>query len=119
SINPAVFAMAGMLGAALISHTLRFSPFGSLMYIAVFAVAGASFAVNTALSGKQLVSLGSMGLLVVMYAPFAFTLRPTVANVAAWRWALNGYVTFAVMLAIAGVLQFYAQFAFKPPWLVA
>ncbi|HEY9063563.1 MAG TPA: hypothetical protein VIO33_01175 [Burkholderiaceae bacterium] len=117
SVNPAVFAMAGMLLAALISHNLRLSPFGSLMYIAVFAVVGGSFAVNAALSGKQLVSLGSMGLLIVMYAPFAFTLRPATANLATWRWALNCYVMFAVFLAVCGVLQFYAQFAFKPPWL--
>jgi hypothetical protein len=117
SVNPAVFAAYGMLGAMLISHTLRISAFGALAYVAVAAVAGVSFAVNTALSGRQLQSMGSMGLLLVMYLPFAFVLRQTTGTVRMWRWAVNCYVWFAVMLALAGVLQFYAQFAIKAPWL--
>ena len=117
SVNPAVFAAYGMLGAMAITRTLRVSLVGALAYVGVTTVAGVSFAVNTALAGRQLQSLGSMGLLLVMYLPFAFALRPTVGTVALWRRAMNWYVLFAAMLAAAGILQFYAQFVFHAPWL--
>ena len=117
SISPGLFGIAALLGAAALSRSLRLAGYGSLLYIAVIAIAGASFAVNTSLSGHQYASFGSLLLLLVLYAPFAFTLRPSVASTTLWQWFVNLYLTFALVLAIAGILQFYAQFVVRTPWL--
>jgi hypothetical protein len=34
-----------------------------------------------------------------------------------WRWTVNMYVAFAVLIAVAGTAQFFAQFVFRPAWL--
>jgi hypothetical protein len=34
-----------------------------------------------------------------------------------WRWTVNLYIAFAVFVGVAGIVQFFVQFVFRPEWL--
>src|SRR4029079_6456701 len=62
-------------------------------------------------------SIASFLLLAVLYLPFAFSLRPDAVRADLWRWLVKIYVGSAVLLAAAGITQFFLQFVFRADWL--
>ena len=68
-------------------------------------------------SKRQYASIGSLMLVVVLYAPLALSLRPEVGTAELWHWLMKVYIGFAVACGAIGIIQFYAQFAFTAPWL--
>lgn len=117
SINPSLFALYGLVGVMLLTHSAQIDGIGALIYVGIVTAAGLSFMLNLSLDPRQYTTLGSLGLLLVLYAPLAVCLRPATGTTAAWHWMMNWYIAFAVTLAVAGIVQFYAQFVFHAPWL--
>lgn len=117
SVNPALIALYGLVAVMVLTRSAQVHAVGALIYVGVVTVAGLSFVLNLSLDSRQYASLGSLGLLLVLYAPFALCLRPSVGTTALWQWLMNWYIVFAMVLAVAGIVQFYAQFVFHAPWL--
>jgi hypothetical protein len=117
SINPALVALYGLVAVALWTRSAQFNGVGALTFVGIVTVAGLSFVLNLSLDSHKYTSLTSLGLLLVLYAPFAVCLRPTVGTTALWRWMMKWFIVFCVGLAVAGIVQFYAQFVFHAPWL--
>jgi hypothetical protein len=117
SIPPGMMALYGLLGAMLLAGAATLNARGALAYVALACVAGLSFLVNAWFEPRAHVSVTSFLLLIVLYAPFAVSLRPGAVAPELWRWTARLYIAFAVFLALAGIAQFFAQFVFRPEWL--
>ncbi|MEP7295447.1 MAG: hypothetical protein ABI702_04605 [Burkholderiales bacterium] len=117
SANPALFAYYGLVVVMVLTRSAHINAAGALTYVALVTVAGLSFMLNLSLDPRQYASLASLALLLVLYAPFVICIRPTVGTSALWHWMMDWYMVFAVGLAVAGIVQFYAQFVFHAPWL--
>jgi hypothetical protein len=117
AIQPSLLAMYALVAAMVFAGVAELNVRAALAYLAVVTVAASSFIVNATFGRAQYVSLGSLLLLIVFYAPFSVSLARGAARPHLWRWMLEAYIGFAVFLALAGTLQFFAQFVFRPPWL--
>jgi hypothetical protein len=118
SIPPGMMALYALAAAMLLAGAARLHPRGALAYVALVTVASLSLLVNGSAEAAGPLSLTSFLLLVVLYAPFAVSLVPGAVAPQLWRWALEAYIGFILLVAIAGIVQFFAQFALRPPdWL--
>jgi hypothetical protein len=54
---------------------------------------------------------------VLSYAPFVLTLAPGAVDVRLWRSTARLFASFAVLIAAAGIAQFFAQFVLRAEWL--
>jgi hypothetical protein len=117
SIPPGLVAMYVVLAAMMVSGVAELNARGALAYLTVASIASLSYMVNTSLGAQANVSLTSLFLLCVLYAPFAISLRRGAVSADLWRWVVQMYVAFALFVAIAGIAQFFAQFAFSEEWL--
>lgn len=117
AIPPSLMAMYALIAAMILTGAAALNTRAALAYLAVATVAALSFIVNATFGRAQYVSLGSLLLLLVLYLPFAVSLAGGAARPQLWRWAVEAYIAFAVVLAVAGSVQFFAQFVFRPAWL--
>lgn len=117
SINPALVALYGLAFAMLLSGAARLNPVGAMSYVLVLAFTGISYLVNVADDTRDFVSIGSLMLLLVLYAPVVLSLSKSVGKEELWLWVMKWYVRFTLFIAVAGILQFYAQFVISSPWL--
>jgi hypothetical protein len=117
SIPPGMMAMYGLLAVMFLAGAAQLNPRGALAYLAVASVAALSFVVNASFEPRAYVSIASFLLLTVLYAPFAVSLRPGAVAPELWRWTVGLYIAFSVFLALAGIVQFFVQFVFRPEWL--
>jgi hypothetical protein len=83
--------------------------------VAVVTAAGLSYLVNTWFEPRPHQSVTAWMLVPLSYAPFALVLRD--ADAALWRWTARAFVTAALVVAAAGIAQFFAQFVTSVPWL--
>jgi hypothetical protein len=112
SLNLALPAMYGLLLIAILSGALLLSLKRLLLYGACVAVALLSTMVNASRA-----SIASLLLLFVMYLPFLFVLRADALGQHGARWPLRVFSNIALACAIAGIVQFYAQFICHADWL--
>jgi hypothetical protein len=117
SIPPGMIAMYAVLAAILLGGAGALNARGALAYLVLVSVAALSFLVNTNLGPRPNVSITSLLLLFVLYAPFVVSLRPGAAPPDLRRWIARLYVGFALFLAAAGIAQFFVQFVYRPEWL--
>lgn len=121
SLPPSVLALYLLAGAMLASGAARLNPQGALGFVAIVVVAGLSYLVNTWGDPRPYQSVTSWMLVVLSYAPFAIALAPGRSagfrDADLWRWTMRTFVAFALLVAVAGIAQFVAQFAFRPEWL--
>lgn len=117
AIPPGMMAMYALVAVMVMARAAELNPRGALAYIAVVSVAGLSFVVNAAFAPPAYVSMPSFLLLLVLYAPFAVSLRGDALRPEMWRWTVLMYVAFAVFVAAVGIAQFFTQFVFRPQWL--
>lgn len=110
----ALYALAGTL---LVTGKGGLNPAGALWYVLVACLGGLSFMASDTFPASGRPSIGSYLLLVVLYAPFAVSLRPGSADPRLWRWTVELYIRAAIVLAVAGLAQFFLQFVFRPDWL--
>ena len=117
SLSPTLLALYGLVVAMLLTRSLRVDRRALLLVIAALGVAGLSFVVNDAWSDQQFTSPSSLALLAVLYLPLALTLNPALATALRWRRLMRGFLGVATLCAVAGIVQFYAQYAFHASWL--
>jgi len=110
----AFYALAATMvltGAAQVHRT------GAVLVLAASSVAALSFLLNTTLDVRSQASLTSLLLLLVLYAPFSLSLKPGMGSAQNWRWFADCFMAFVLFIGVAGILQYYAQFVFRAPWL--
>lgn len=117
AVHPALIATYGLVGAMLLTGSARINHRAALLYVVITTIAVVSFIVNSSLVLRQHSSIGSLMLVVVLYAPLAVSLRPEVGTTELWHWLMKTYIGFAAVCAAFGVIQYYAQFVFTAPWL--
>lgn len=117
SISPALIALYFIVLAMVLTGTAVIDRRFLFMFIAVVCVSAISFVVNSSLADQQFSSISSLGLVVMVYLPFTLVMRPEIATADRWRRLMRWYIGFAMLLAVAGILQYCAQFFINPPWL--
>jgi hypothetical protein len=110
SLNAGLLVMYGFLIVAAFAGALTLSLSRVAWLLACLGVALCS----TFLSAERS-STSSLFLLVAMYLPFAFVLAP--AARLTWEEVSDMFSQLALVCALAGVGQFYAQFVFSADWL--
>jgi hypothetical protein len=110
SLNAALVAMFVFLAVAAAAGGLAVSGVRLCLYGVCMVAALAS-----ALLNERTSSFTSLALLAAMYLPFVFVLTPA-AGLAPAR-ARDVFLDVAAFCAVAGVVQFYAQFVFHAGWL--
>jgi hypothetical protein len=89
-----------------------------VLYGAIATVAAASFWLNTNINdGGNAASVSSLLLLLTIYAPFVFVLSSRRDNHGHWLWTMRLVGNVLLIGAVAGIVQFYAQFVVRAPWL--
>lgn len=96
---------------------IRLDTAGLLMFSLAMCVGGLSYLANTNVAARANASLMSLLLLGTLYLPFVFRLKPTPNSHALWLWMMRLLLNIALFTAIVGIVQFYAQFVIKAPWL--
>ena len=117
AIPPGMIALYLLVGILFITGAGMLNAGGALLYVLVACVGGLSYLANASLQPLGGPSIASYLLLFVLYAPFAFSLRPGAVQPDLWRWTARLYVGFSVFVALAGIAQFFVQFVYRPEWL--
>lgn len=117
SAHPTLLALYAMLGLMMLAGAMEINLRGAFWYVAAASVAALSYLFNASGGATPYVSIGSWLLLIVLYAPFLFSLKKDAAAAPLWLWVARMYVAFALFVAAAGIVQFGAQFVFRAPWL--
>lgn len=124
SLNAAHFGAYALLAAALFSGRLALNAARLVVFFALLSLAGLSWVVNETWGAHGSSSPTSFVLLVLMYLPFIFMVRPAAAAAAAGGgtdidsdWILRVFAGVGLFCAIAGITQFLAQFVISAPWL--
>jgi hypothetical protein len=117
SVPIGLMAMYGLAFAMVLSGAARLNPQGALAYLVVITTAGLSLMINAASAPSPFVSKMSFLFLLALYAPFAVSLHREAVSPRLWRWTMDLYVFFALLIALAGIVQYFVQFVFHPSWL--
>lgn len=115
SIDASLITLYLFVAVCFTFDCLELSMTRLLIYFATVASAVGSYWINTFVGEAE--SLPSLGLLIVLYAPFVVSLRPGVDERSDGSAAAAQFLTIAFLCAIAGILQFYLQFLIHPAWL--
>jgi hypothetical protein len=117
SIPVGMMAMYALVAVMLLGGTGRLNFRAAAAYLALVGVATISVLLNVAYTPTSFTSKGSLLFLIVLYAPFCFSLRQGATAPELWRWTVSLFIAFAVFLGVAGIVQYFAQFVFKAEWL--
>lgn len=115
SVPAAIVAMYALAAVMLLTGAAQLDRAGAAAFVALVTAAGLSYLVNTWFEPRPHQSITAWMLVVLSYAPFALVLRGADADL--WRWTARAFVTAALVVAAAGIVQFFAQFATAAPWL--
>jgi hypothetical protein len=110
SLNAALVAVFVLLVIAGLCGVLAISTERLILY-----GLGLIVALVSAMLNERATSMSSLALLAVMYLPFVFVLTPR-AGLTPER-ATGMFLDVAALCAVAGVVQFYAQYLIKARWL--
>jgi hypothetical protein len=117
AVPAAIAAMYVLVALMLLTASAELNRSGALAFVAVVTTAGLSFLVNHWFEVRPHESVTAWMLVVLSYAPFAFALAPGAVDVRLWRWTTRLFASFAVLVAAAGIVQFFAQFVLSADWL--
>ena len=112
-----ILGMYLLAGTMLLTGAAELDRRGALAFIAVVTCAGASLLVNRWFEPRPFQSVTAWLLIPLSYAPFALAMARDAQAAALWRWTLRFFVGCVLLVAVAGIVQFFTQFAFNPPWL--
>ncbi|HSY21782.1 MAG TPA: hypothetical protein VK841_06695 [Polyangiaceae bacterium] len=115
AVDAALFALYFFLAVGLLFDGLALSTTRVQIFAAVVAAAVTSWWLNR--SGGAGPSTLSLLLFLAMYAPFVFTIRPDVDDPDDGTAPATQFLAFALLCAVAGILQFYLQFVIHASWL--
>jgi hypothetical protein len=113
----ALIAMYALVAAMLLGGAAQLYFRAAAAYLALVSVATISVLANAPYTAAPFISKGSFLFLIVLYAPFCFSLRQGATAPELWRWTVSLFIAFAVFLGVAGIVQYFAQFVFRPEWL--
>ena len=115
------FQRTGHLWSAASSADLQgelaIAPRRLLAYCACLLVAIASLLLNTGLAPIDRSSLSSLLLLAVIYLPLVFVICGREGTISQFSWSTRMFSDVALFCALAGIVQFYAQFVIHRDWL--
>jgi hypothetical protein len=115
-VDTSLIALYLLLATLLWHGWTRIDPRCFLLYGTGACVATLSLLVNGGFdTGAP--SASSLALLFTIYLPFVFAIRLPGDAKAAWQWTLGMFSHVALLCALAGIAQFYAQFFIHEPWL--
>jgi hypothetical protein len=117
SLPAAIAAMYALTALMLFTGSAELNRSGALAFVAVVTTAGLSFLINHWFEPRPHQSVTAWMLVVLSYAPFALALAPGAVDVRLWRWTARLFASFAVLVAAAGIVQFFAQFVLSAEWL--
>jgi hypothetical protein len=117
SIPVGLMAMYALVAAMLLGGAAQLNFRAAVAYLAIVSVATISLLLNVPDTPPPFLSKMSLLFLIVLYAPFCLSLRHGAVAPELWRWTVSLFITFAVLLGVAGVVQYFAQFVFKAEWL--
>jgi hypothetical protein len=117
SVHPTLIALYALVAAMAFTNAGRIHPGMGLLYVIVVTVSGMSLVTNASFDYRQVASVGSWLLLAVMYAPFVMVLDAQADSTEAWQRAMRLFVAFMLAIAVAGIAQYFAQYAIHAPWL--
>lgn len=115
SVDAALLAIYALVAVLLLGGHVVVNAQALLLHAAALALALASLCINALAAPHHLVSPTSMLLLGVLYVPLLLRLRPL--HGLSWDTVARDFRAVATLCAIAGVLQFFAQFVVRTPWL--
>jgi len=115
-VDMSFIALYVLLGTMLWQGWARFDTLAFVLYGLGVSAATVSLLVSDNFDVVE-TSTGSLALLVAIYLPFAFALRPPGDTQAAWQWTVRMFGNVALLCALAGIVQFFAQFVIEDPWL--
>ncbi|WP_367849553.1 hypothetical protein [Rhodoferax sp. WC2427] len=117
SLGPSLPLTYGLLAVLLMSGWLAIDLPALLVYIGICTVAIASYWLNAFMQNGTPGTMGSMFLLMVIYLPFVFSISAHPNNRGHWLWTMRVLSNTLLVGAAAGIIQFYAQFVIRAPWL--
>ncbi len=117
SIHPTFIAMYAIAAAIAFGGAGRLNPGMGLLYVGIATVSGLSLVANASFDFRQLATMSSWLLLVVLYAPFIIVMDRSAGSVEAWQRCMRLLVAFMLGCGIAGIVQYFAQYAIHAPWL--
>jgi hypothetical protein len=117
SMPAALAAMYALAAIMLLTDTAQIDPRAAALFAALVTIAGASYLVNAWFEPRALRTVTALLLVALSYAPFMLRLAPAAADMQLWRWTLRLFATAAALVALAGIVQFVAQFFTSAEWL--
>jgi hypothetical protein len=117
SLPAAILAMYVLAAIMILTGAAELNRGGALGFVAVVTAAGLSFLVNAWFEPRSYQSVTAWLLVILSYAPFVVALAPQAAGRRLWCWTARLFANFVVVVALAGIAQFFVQFVFHPPWL--
>jgi hypothetical protein len=117
AIPVGMMAMYALVAVMLLWGAAQLNFRAAVAYLAIVSVATISALSSVQYTPLPFISKGSFLFLIVLYAPFCFSLRQGAVAPELWRWTLSLFIAFAVFLGVAGIVQYLAQFVFKAEWL--
>lgn len=117
ALPAAVLAMYVLAAILILTGAAELNRGGALAFVTVVTATGLSFLVNAWFEPRPYQSVTAWMLVALSYAPFAVALAPHAAGRRRWRWMAQLFANLAVLVALAGIAQFFVQFVFHPPWL--
>jgi hypothetical protein len=115
-VNLVFLAMYALLVIAIGFERMLVSTPRLLVFGAMVAIALASTFVNLAFNRDQ-VSTSSLALLLAIYLPYVCVLKPGTLGNTDRDFAIGVFLDIGFACALLGIVQFYAQFVLRPPWL--
>jgi len=106
-----------LLAVLLLYGRLVLDATALMLYGAIAMVAVASFWFNTGDASGEAVSVSSLLLMLTLYLPFVFVMASRPDNPGHWLWTIRMVGNVLLFAAIAGIVQFYAQFFVRASWL--
>jgi hypothetical protein len=118
TLNAAHLFAYALLAAALAAGLLTFNAARLSAFCALIVVVCLSWMINETWGMQGDSSPKSFALLTLTYLPFVFMMRrPAGGDAVDTEWILSAFANVALFCAMAGILQFAAQFVIRADWL--
>ncbi len=118
SLPVSLAALYALLAALALAKHTRVAGTTMLLYGCVLLLAYTSWFINSSYAPVNRSSPSSLLFLIALYLPFTVVLRTPNTSDSEFRWTARAFSNIAMLCAIAGIAQFFAQFFFKAPWLI-
>ncbi|MDO9315459.1 MAG: hypothetical protein Q7T97_13025 [Burkholderiaceae bacterium] len=106
-----------LLAVLLLNGRLALDALSLALFAGLTTVGVLSFLLNATIDGGNRTSVLSLWLMLAIYLPFVFNQVRQPDTQGHWLWMMRTAGNVLLIVAIAGIVQFYAQFVIRTPWL--